>query len=152
MPEPAQAEQVAALLRATRHLLILDNAESITAAPAAIPHALDPAERDKLKTLLARLRGGRTLVLLGSREAEDLARRRAAAPEHLPAARPGPAGRLRAGRPDPDAATSATGWLNDAAERDALQDLVTLLGGYPLPLTVVLPVLATAPPSRCWPS
>ena len=70
MPEAAQLEQVAQLLRATRHLLILDNTESITATPAAIPHALDPAEQDKLKTLLARLRGGRTLVLLGSREAE----------------------------------------------------------------------------------
>ena len=33
-------------------------------------------------------------------------------------------------------------YLNDTAERDALQELVTLLGGYPLPLTVVLPVLA----------
>ena len=30
----------------------------------------DPAERDKLKMLLAGLRGGRTLVLLGSREPE----------------------------------------------------------------------------------
>ena len=70
MPDAAQPEQVAALLRAHRHLLILDNAESITATPAAIPHALDPAEQDKLKTLLSRLRGGQTLVLLGSREAE----------------------------------------------------------------------------------
>src|SRR5215470_13613016 len=34
LPEGAQAEQVAGLLRATLHLLILDNAESITAAPA----------------------------------------------------------------------------------------------------------------------
>ena len=40
MPAAAQLEQVAELLRARRHLLILDNTESITAAPAAIPHAL----------------------------------------------------------------------------------------------------------------
>ena len=38
-------------------------------------------------------------------------------------------------------------YLNDTAERGALQELVTLLGGYPLPLTVVLPVLADATPS-----
>ena len=70
MSEAAQAVHVAGLLRASRHLLILDNAESITAAPAAIPHSLNPDERQHLKALLGNLRGGRTLVLLGSREAE----------------------------------------------------------------------------------
>ena len=59
MPAAAQLEQAAELLRATRHLLILDNAESITATPAAIPHALDPGEQAQIRTLLARLRGGR---------------------------------------------------------------------------------------------
>jgi hypothetical protein len=70
MSEAAQAEQVAGLLRASRHLLILDNTESITAAPAAIPHALNHDEQQHLKALLGKLRGGRTLVLLGSRESE----------------------------------------------------------------------------------
>ena len=70
MSEQAQAEQVGALLRAARHLLILDNAESITASPAAIPHPLTSTERDKLKAFLSRVHGGRTLVLIGSREPE----------------------------------------------------------------------------------
>ena len=104
-PRPSRSPQ---LLRATRHLLILDNTESITAAPAAIPHALSPGEQHKLKTFLARLRGGRTLVLLGSREAEAWLDRRQHRARHLPAARPGPASRLRAGRPDPAPATTPT--------------------------------------------
>jgi tetratricopeptide (TPR) repeat protein len=143
MSEAAQAEQVAGLLRATRHLLILDNTESITAAPAAIPHALPPAERDKLQALLARLRGGRTLVLLGSREPEAWL-----GPGQETYPLPGL---------DPQAASvlaerilhrhGATGYQSDPAERGALDDLVTLLGGYPLPLTVVLPVLARTKPS-----
>jgi tetratricopeptide (TPR) repeat protein len=146
MSEQAQAEQVAALLRATRHLLIIDNAESITAAPAAIPHALTPAERDKLKGLLARVRGGRTLVLLGSREPETW----------LTATGTGPGSYPLPGL-DPQAASTlverilerhhAAGYLKDPAERGALQELITLLGGYPLPLTVVLPVLSVSPPS-----
>jgi tetratricopeptide (TPR) repeat protein len=146
LSEAAQAEQVAGLLRAARHLLILDNAESITAAPAAIPHALDAGERDKLKAFLARLRGGRTLVLLGSRGTEDWL-----------TAGPGPGIYPLPGL-DAQAASllvdkilgrhGATRWLDDDAERRALQDLVTVLGGYPLPLTVVLPVLATVPPSQ----
>lgn len=37
-----QLEQVAWLLRATRHLLIIDNTESISASAASIPHSLAP--------------------------------------------------------------------------------------------------------------
>ena len=146
MPEEAQAEQVSALLRSRRHLLILDNTESVTAAPAAIPHALNPAERDKLKALLAGLRGGRTLVLLGSREPETWLTTGSVGPGVYPL--PGL---------DPQAASvlvakiltrhHADRYLQEAGEREALQDLVKLLGGYPLPLTVVLPVLAAAAPS-----
>jgi tetratricopeptide (TPR) repeat protein len=144
MPETAQAEQVAGLLRATRHVLILDNTESVIAAPAAIPHALPAGERDKLKALLGGLRGGRTLVLLGSREPETWL---------------GPGlGTYPLPGLDPQATTALVGrilhrhgapnYQADPAERSALAELVTLLGGYPLPLTVVLPILATAKPSE----
>ena len=146
MPGPAQLEQVAQLLRGARHLLILDNAESITATPAAIPHALDPSEQAQLKTLLARLHGGKSLVLIGSREGEAWLA-------------PGTFDNnvyLLPGLDHQAASTlvdrilrrhSATGWLHDDAEREALNDLVDLLGGYPLPMTVVLSTLATATPS-----
>jgi len=147
MPEAAQAEQVADLLRPDRHLLILDNLESVTAAPAAIPHALTPPEQAKLKTLLSRLRGGRTLVLLGSREPESWLTNGASGPGTYPL--PGL---------DPQAASllvekildrhNAAHHLTDPAERAALNELTDLLGGYPLPLTVVLPVLATLKPSQ----
>ena len=99
-----------------------------------------------LKALLGRLRGGRTLVLLGSREAEAWLSPASAGIETYPL--PGL---------DPQAASvlverilrrhGATAHLTDPAERKALDELVTLLGGYPLPLTVVLPVLAAATPS-----
>ena len=57
-------------MQSFRHLLILDNAESITAAAqGAVPHALS-AEQQELKTLLSRLHGRRALVLIGSREPE----------------------------------------------------------------------------------
>ena len=147
MPAVAQLEQAAGLLRSTRHLLILDNAESITATPAAIPHALDPGEQDGLRTLLSRLRGGKTLVLIGSREAETWLAASTFAGNVYPL--PGL---------DPQAASTlidrilrrhhADRWLEDDAERQALQDLTGLLGGYPLPMTVVLPSLATIPPSQ----
>jgi tetratricopeptide (TPR) repeat protein len=147
MSTTAQLEQAAKLLRATRHLLILDNAESITATPAAIPHALDPGEQTQIRTLLARLRGGKTLILLGSREAEAWLASGTFGSSIYPL--PGL---------DPQAASTLTDrilrrhharrWLDDSTERQALQELVDLLGGYPLPMTVVLPVLATTKPSQ----
>ena len=147
MSGPAQLEQAAQLLRADRHLLILDNAESITATPAAIPHALSAAQQAQIRGLLTRLRGGRTLVLIGSREVEEWLA-------------PGTFGQNVYPLPglDPQAASTLTDrilrrhkaerWLGDDTERKALNDLVELLGGYPLPMTVVLPVLAAAAPSQ----
>jgi tetratricopeptide (TPR) repeat protein len=141
-----QADQVVALLRETRHLLILDNFESVTAAPGAIPHTLSPAEQDKLKTLLSRLAGGRTLVLIGSRQQEEWLGGTSAgiATYALPGLDPQAASvlvdRILASHGD-------AGHLADARERAALGELVSLLGGYPLPLTVVVPTLASAKPS-----
>ncbi len=145
--EAAQLEQVAQRLRSQRHLLILDNAESITAAPASIPHALSAEEQAKLKALLYRLRGGRTLVLLGSRESEDWLTS-VSGGRHLPTARSRPAGILGAGGPHPGPPQRDSCHPADLTQRVALEDLIKLLGGYPLPLTVVLPVLAIAKPSE----
>jgi hypothetical protein len=61
---------VAQALRAKRHLLILDNLESITATALAIPHSLTEPQRHELHGFLKALQGGETLVLLGSRGEE----------------------------------------------------------------------------------
>ena len=147
LTEPAQMAQLAQRLRAQRHLLILDNAESITAVPASIPHALSAGEQDKLKTLLSRLRGGRTLLLLGSREPESWLTSDSSGPGIYPL--PGLDSQATSVLVDRILERhGATRHLADVAERGALQELVNLLGGYPLPLTVVLPVLATTTPSE----
>jgi len=145
LPADAQLERVATLLRAERHLLVLDNAESITAAPASIPHSLPEAERARLGRFLSRLRGGKTLVLIGSRGPEKWLAADAFGPNVY-----------ELGGLDPQASsilleriiTRHGGSLPDtAAEREALEELVTVLGGYPLALTVVLPAIASTPPS-----
>jgi len=70
MSEAAQQAMIAERLRARRHLLILDNLESITGAEMAIQNTLTPQEQEALKSLLAELADGLTLVLLGSRGGE----------------------------------------------------------------------------------
>ena len=115
-------------------------------SPPPSPTPCPPPNGTSSRLSWSRLRGGRTLVLLGSREHETWLTNGSTGPGiyELPGL-------------DPQAASvlverilhrhHATRYLSDTAERGALQELVTLLGGYPLPLTVVLPVLAAAPPS-----
>ncbi|KJE19995.1 ATP-dependent transcriptional regulator [Frankia torreyi] len=146
LSEDAQLERVAGLMRSRRHLLVVDNAESITASPASIPHALPATEQQRLRTLLGRLQGGRTLVLVGSRESEGWL-----APGtftdnvyELPGLDP------QAARDLVDRILTrhgATHYQDDADQRDALDRLIDLLGGYPLPLTIVLPALAETTPT-----
>ncbi|WP_426960255.1 tetratricopeptide repeat protein [Muricoccus radiodurans] len=136
MTEGAQQQAVAGELRARRQLIILDNLESVTAAPLAIPHSLDAQQRRDLHSFLKELIGGQTLVLLGSRGDEAWLA-------------PGTFGdnvhQLEG--LDPQAASA----LADAVLRranaqartkeSAFRELLRLLAGYPLALQVVLPNL-----------
>ncbi|HZM82346.1 MAG TPA: hypothetical protein VFC19_42040 [Candidatus Limnocylindrales bacterium] len=150
LPEVARTEQIAAQLRATRHLLVLDNAESITATPAAIPHALPEAEQKRLADLLARLHGGQTLVLVGSREDE-----RRLAPSafgdniyRLPGLDPQAASVLLERILHRHGADHYLSVDTDPVQRHALSELTTVLGGFPLPMTVVLPQPASHTPQQ----
>jgi hypothetical protein len=71
LPLSAQQTMLAKLLRAHRHLLILDNLESITGAHLTIPNTLPPEEQTAVRDFLAALTGGKTWVLLGSRSDEE---------------------------------------------------------------------------------
>lgn len=65
--EQVLQEVVVKRLRAERHLLVLDNLESVTGEHLAIGHSLAEGERANLREFLAKLRGGKSLVLVGSR-------------------------------------------------------------------------------------
>src|SRR5262249_17238146 len=69
--EEAQQELRRQRLRSQGHLLMLDNLESIAGAHLAIQNTLPAEERAKLHSFLKALRGGRSLVLLGSRSGEE---------------------------------------------------------------------------------
>jgi tetratricopeptide (TPR) repeat protein len=69
--EEAQQARLMERLRPQRHLLILDNLESITGTQLAILNTLTPVEQEEIRELLQALGGGRTLVLLGSRGEEQ---------------------------------------------------------------------------------
>ncbi|GGL96742.1 tetratricopeptide repeat protein [Micromonospora yangpuensis] len=143
----ARTERIVRLLRARRYLLVLDNVESVTATPAAIPHALAEADRHRLADFLGALPGGRTLVLVGSREDE----------RWLAARTFGDNTYLLPGLDEQAASVLVEAVLNrhggahhlrDQTQRQALEELRGLLGGYPLPLTVVLPTMATHSPTQ----
>jgi tetratricopeptide (TPR) repeat protein len=149
----AQQKLLAERLRAERHLLILDNLESVRGEALAIANTLPPAEREALRHLLDDLAGGQTLVLLGSRGAEDwlIGNGRA---QGSPL------------QPDPQSLIYDLGGLDlEAASQLAdrilarhgatqyrgnadFTKLLKLLDGYPLALEVVLPNLARQTPAE----
>jgi hypothetical protein len=137
MNEAAQQQAVAAALRGRRHLLILDNLESVTAAPLAIPHSLDANRREELRNFLAALAGGQTLVLMGSRGDEAWLAGSTFADNvyQLEGLDPEAASDLA------DAVLHRAG-AQSRRKESAFKDLMTLLAGYPLALQVVLPHLA----------
>lgn len=67
----AQVQKLVAKLRAESYILILDNLESVTGQQLAIQNTLPEAERNSLRDFLARLVGGKTCVVLGSRSGEE---------------------------------------------------------------------------------
>ncbi|GAP95147.1 tetratricopeptide repeat protein [Leptolyngbya sp. NIES-2104] len=58
------------VLRSRRCGLMLDNLESVTGEALAIPNTLPLEEQEKIREFLARIAGGRSIVLLGSRGRE----------------------------------------------------------------------------------
>ena len=137
-------------LRGERHLLILDNLESVTGEHLAVGNTLPEEERAALKGLLAGLAGGRTPVLLGSRGAASW----------LMTAEKGRAAPLREedicelGGLDPEAASAlaerilAHHGVTQYRTDPALGRLLKLLDGYPLALEVVLANLKRQAPAQ----
>jgi tetratricopeptide (TPR) repeat protein len=155
MQPKLQAMLLAQKLRSERHLLILDNLESVTGDPLAIPNTLPPAEQAALRAFLADLLDGQTLVLLGSRGSAAWLRQ---------AQPPGGPAPLRAvddyALPGLDAEAAANlaerilhRQVSDPQQREsytanpALVRLIKLLDGSPLALEVVLSNLARQSPA-----
>ena len=153
--DEVKAQKLAEKLRAERHLLVLDNLESITGAALSIQHTLDGVEQGRLREFLAMLRGGRTLVLLGSRGKEEWlvgtqvgAQRAAPLQVHI----------YELPGLDPEAASALadgilrrlgkTHYASDAQYLADFQQLMKLLDGYPLALEIVLANLARQTPAE----
>jgi tetratricopeptide (TPR) repeat protein len=136
----AQGEKIAQALRRRRRLLILDNLESVTAEAFAIRNQLSEPRRAEIATFLARLVGGASLVLLGSRGPVPW----------LASAIEGRSYPLRG--LDAEAASDLTERILARAGlaanigSDAMRRLTRLLAGHPLALEVVLPNLAQQSP------
>jgi hypothetical protein len=138
----AQQAMLAERLRGTRHLLILDNLESITGDRLAIPNTLPAEEQAALKSFLSSLRGGKTFVLLGSRGGEAWLAKDTFGNNvyDLPGL-------------DPEAASTLAERIlerHDATKYNQDADfhrLLKLLDGYPLPLEVILSNLEKQTPT-----
>src|SRR5258707_3311531 len=139
----ARQAMLAHELRSANHLLILDNLESITGAELAIQHTLPADEQARLRSFLADLAKGRTLVLLGSRGGEDWLVKGTFEDNvyELPGL-------------DPEAASTLADRILEKhnatkyREETDFQKLLKLLDGFPLALEVILANLAHQAPGE----
>jgi len=67
----AQREMLGHKMCSERHLLVLDNMESITGSILAIKNTLNHGVQQELRAFLAELLGGESMVLMGSRGPEE---------------------------------------------------------------------------------
>ncbi|NLH21190.1 MAG: tetratricopeptide repeat protein [Methanothrix sp.] len=151
--EPAaQREMLGQKMCSERHLLVLDNMESITGASLAIKNTLKPEEQQELRSFLAGLLGGESMVLMGSRGPEEWLAKGEGAP-----LRQGDVYQLP-GLDKQAASTLAERVMErnvaDPGKRDIyrrsddFQKLMKLLDGYPLPIQVVLANLSGQTPEQ----
>ncbi len=139
----AQQVQLTQQLRSARHLLVLDNLESITGAKLAIRHTLSKKEQDNLQSFLKELVGGQTLVVLGSRTAETWL-----------ALGTFVGNRYELAGLDPEAASLLSERILERHQTTRYRDdkdllaLLKLLDGFPLALEVVLANLARQTPTQ----
>ncbi|MDM8515020.1 tetratricopeptide repeat protein [Desulfobacterales bacterium HSG16] len=147
----AQAKNLAQKLRNKRHLLILDNLESVTGENLAIQNTLPIEEREILRNFLADLLDGETLVLLGSRGGEAWLVDGANAPLRktdiydLPGLDSEAASTLADRILKRHVQDNST--LEQYRKSDEFKSLLKLLDGYPLPLEVVLANLSRQTPA-----
>jgi putative heme iron utilization protein len=151
--DPAsQKKMLGQKMRSQRHLLVLDNMESITGSSMAIRNTLSNEEQQELKAFLAELLGGDTLVLLGSRSNEEWLAEGSGALLHQ-----NDIYRLL-GLDDQAASALAEKVLERHLAEEQIRDLyresdefkaiMKMLDGYPLPIQVVLANLANQTPAQ----
>jgi len=146
----AEGDQATVLhaLKSERHMLALDNLESITGQPLAVQNTLTLDEQTILRLFLQQLTGARTVILLGSRAGETWLR-----PDPLRDVDVWDLPGL-----DYDAQTAlaedilrtvnAPRYSEQAEHQDDFRRLLKLLGGCPLAMEVVLAGLAKATPGE----
>ncbi|NJO08181.1 MAG: NACHT domain-containing protein, partial [Chloroflexaceae bacterium] len=149
----AQRSMLIRRLRTQRHLLILDNLESITGQHLAIQHTLPPQDQADIRQFLTDLVPGKTLIVLSSRGREEwLISATALAPGFdtldvytLPGL-------------DDEAQTHLADAILHAQDitdyyihdhiRQSVQAILKLLGGYPLAMEVILSQLCEHTPAE----
>lgn len=130
-------------LRSEKHLLILDNLESINGAHLTTEHTLSREEQTALRSFLTRLVKGHTLVMLSSRTDEDWLAR-GTFENNI----------YELSGLDPEAASALANHIleeqgnTDYRENEDFHELLTLLGGFPLAIEIVLDNLSRQSPAQ----
>lgn len=146
MNQTAQVNKLVKIFRSERYALILDNLESITGQSLAIPNTLPPAEQELLRDFLAKLAGGKSYVVFGSRSEESWLQKTTFKDNiyHLRGLDPDSRSKLAE-----EILKKHVPQQEPKLRKDAdFERLMKLLAGYPLAMEVILPNLKRQTPKE----
>ena len=141
-----QLQKLAQKLRGEPHVLILDNLESVTGQELAIQNTLPEEERNRIRDFLAKLVGGKTKVVLGSRSGEEWLRDATFWENSYRL--PGLDKEARSQLAQKILERCVGGKAAEIRDGEEFKRLMNLLGGYPLAMEVVLANLKQQSPSE----
>ena len=145
-PIEAQVEELIDILRTQDYALMLDNLESVTGQQLAIQNTLPESEQNQIRDFLARLVGGETKIVLGSRSGEDWLKNTFNTNVYQlkgldPESRSILGEKILEGH-------VATNQIEKIRKDENFQRLMKLLAGYPLAMEVVLANLKNQQPEE----
>lgn len=140
MPEIVQKQRIKDVLNTNQYAFILDNAESITGVNLAIKNTLNETQKKELKYFLTDLKGGKSVIIIGSRSPEGWLKSGTFENSHL----------VLRGLDEESAKNFADTIINGLnipmeyiAKDQHFERLLKLLDGFPLALKAILPNLKT---------
>ena len=138
MNPKAQAQKLVKELKSKNYILILDNLESVTGQQLAIQNTLTEEQQGELRNFLSQLKQGNTKVILGSRSGEEWLQRETFQRNSYQL--PGLDEQSRSILAERILQRQVGDEEKIASYRqsDEFNRLMTLLGGYPLAMEVVL--------------
>ncbi len=148
MNPKAQAQKLIKELKSNNYILILDNLESVTGQQLAIQNTLTKEQQEELRNFLSQLKGGKTKIIFGSRSGEEWLQKQTFQSNSYQLPGLDPQSRSTLAERILQRQVGDEEKITNYRQSEDFNRLMTLLGGYPLAMEVVLANLKQQTPTE----